>query len=371
MRNKIKIYLNYPHDKFSKNLISLPIVQCMYDYFSNQDDIEVVDSLDNIDVFFFFAGGPSGKSKKHNKIINFLTKYGNIFPSLLAKRYFLKNITAEDILHRAIQKNKNMKIIHRLDDRYLLLCKLYGNEKTIINVQKKADITVYQSKYCQSLYENNVTGIFGPLKKLQPQKSCFIYNGTDTSIFTPLGDRFNLQGKIRICHAAATGMPRKGLALVLAMAHLLKNNSDIHFYLLGRQDTDPISGYKISQFKNITHIPFIKDREEMAKYLRSMTIFLFPSVDDCSPNVVLEAMASGLPILAEESGGVPELIVKEDGLRAGLFIDHENPIFNLKLLLENRKEFSENAISIINKYHTSKLMCENYKKLIYSLVNDA
>ncbi len=24
----------------------------MYDYFSNQDDIEVVDSLDNIDVFF-------------------------------------------------------------------------------------------------------------------------------------------------------------------------------------------------------------------------------------------------------------------------------------------------------------------------------
>ena len=100
-----------------------------------------------------------------------------------------------------------------------------------------------------------------------------------------------------------------------------------------------------------------------------MDLLLFPSIDDCSPNTVIEAMASGLPVLADASGGVPELIHKDDGLKGGLFIDKENPIFNLKIILENHASFKKNALEIVNKYHTLEIMCNNYKNLIYKLLD--
>ncbi len=368
MNKKIKIYLHYPYDKSSKELLSLPVVQCMYDYFRKQEDFEVADTTDDIDVFFFFAGGPATFSKKHLRRIQRLEKWGAYFPSLLARRYMLPNLTAEDVLAEARRKNPQMKIVHRLDDRYLYLCKLYGNEQTILNVNRIADVTVYQSKYCQTLYEDPKSGIFGQLPAIKCNNTRFIYNGVDTDIFNPDKEKVALPGKIRICHASATGMPRKGLAMVLAMAELLKNNSDIHFYLLGRQDLDPLSGHFVRRLKNVTHLPYVKERNEMAKYLRSMTLLLFPSIDDCSPNTVIEAMASGLPVLAERSGGTPEMLEKEDGLLGGLFLDHTNPIHNLKVILENHAQFSSNALEIVRKYHTSTIMCENYRDLAYSLV---
>lgn len=367
MNNKTKIYLHYIYDKNSKELLSLPVVQCMYDYFSKQEDFEVVDTTDDVDVFFFFAGGPTIISEKHLRRIQFLEKWGRYFPSLLAKRYMLPNLTAEAVLADARRKNPKMKIVHRLDDRYLYLCKLYGSEQTILNVNRLADVTIYQSKYCQTLYEEHKSSIFGPLPTIACRNTRFIYNGVDTNIFRPDGEKVDLPGKIRICHASATGMPRKGLAMVLTIAELLKNNPDIHFYLLGRQDLDPLSGHFVRRLKNVTHVPYVKSREEMAKYLRSMTLLLFPSIDDCSPNTVIEAMASGLPVLAERSGGTPEMLEKEDGLLGGLFLEHANPIHNLKVILENHSQFSANALEIVRKYHSSTIMCENYKDMIHSL----
>lgn len=368
---KIKIYLNYPYDKSGKKLIVLPVVQCLYDYFSKQNNFEVVETIDDIDIFFFFAGGALREFNRYHKfLIKNLEKFGQYIPKFLAKKYMLPNITAEQILKEAKRKNKSMKVIHRLDDRYFYLCKAYGNEKTIINVNKYADATVYQSKYCQTLYEGILPEtIFGKLQKLNCTQRYFIYNGTDTNIFSPNGDKVSLKGNINICHIAATGMPRKGLSMVLAIAEILKNNKNIHFYLIGNQNNDPLSGHFINSLENVTHLPFIDDRYEMAKYMRSMDLLLFPSIDDCSPNTVIEAMASGLPVLADASGGVPELIHKDDGLKGGLFIDKENPIFNLKIILENHASFKKNALEIVNKYHTLEIMCNNYKNLIYKLLD--
>ena len=271
---KIKIYLNYPYDKSGKKLIVLPVVQCLYDYFSKQNNFEVVETIDDIDIFFFFAGGPLREFNRYHKfLIKNLEKFGQYIPKFLAKKYMLPNITAEQILKEAKRKNKSMKVIHRLDDRYFYLCKAYGNEKTIINVNKYADATVYQSKYCQTLYEGILPEtIFGKLQKLNCTQRYFIYNGTDTNIFSPNGDKVSLKGNINICHIAATGMPRKGLSMVLAIAEILKNNKNIHFYLIGNQNNDPLSGHFINSFENVTHLHFIDDRYEMAKYMRSMDL---------------------------------------------------------------------------------------------------
>lgn len=51
-----------------------------------------------------------------------------------------------------------------------------------------------------------------------------------------------------------------------------------------------------------------RDREELCQYYRSADLFILPSVSEGMPNVVLEAMSMGLPVLMTPCGGSNELI---------------------------------------------------------------
>ena len=60
------------------------------------------------------------------------------------------------------------------------------------------------------------------------------------------------------------------------------------------------------------------DREGLKQHLREATLLALPSLEDNCPMVVLEAMAAGVPVVAANVGGVPDLI--EEG-KTGLFCD--------------------------------------------------
>jgi glycosyltransferase involved in cell wall biosynthesis len=51
-----------------------------------------------------------------------------------------------------------------------------------------------------------------------------------------------------------------------------------------------------------------KDKEEVKKYYQSADIFVLPSLSEGMPNVVLEAMACGLPIIMTPCEGSKELV---------------------------------------------------------------
>lgn len=50
------------------------------------------------------------------------------------------------------------------------------------------------------------------------------------------------------------------------------------------------------------------DREDIPDLLRCMDVFLLPSLGEGISNTILEAMASGLPVIATATGGNPELV---------------------------------------------------------------
>ena len=53
---------------------------------------------------------------------------------------------------------------------------------------------------------------------------------------------------------------------------------------------------------------------KVAPFYAMAEVFVLPSLSEGSPNVLLEAMAAGLPIVATEVGGIPEIAA--DGVNA-------------------------------------------------------
>ncbi len=68
-------------------------------------------------------------------------------------------------------------------------------------------------------------------------------------------------------------------------------------------------------------IEFLGHRDDVNLLLRRSTLFAFPSLMEAFPNGVMEAMAVGLPVVASNVGGIPELV--DDG-RNGLLVQPGN-----------------------------------------------
>jgi glycosyltransferase involved in cell wall biosynthesis len=362
--------------------VGLSFPQVLHDHISSREDAISVREGEPFDILLVTNGGSHFKNVPQTRWQRLMALIGNS-PSILYglgylgfwkkigvyQRLSIRNIAYEQRVERLMSQNPGSKMVHRLDDRYQLLCKCYGFDQSVLHMNKQfASATVYQSHYCQQVWEQGTDSIFGPLTPLQPVNPVLIANGVDRSVFSAEGRRLQLAGKIKILHVAATGMPRKGLRRVLEIAELLSANPDIHFYLVGRQTEDPICGRDIGKFRNVTHLGFTHHREELAAIYRACDILLFPSVKDCSPNVVLEAMSCGLPVVAEDSGGTPELIIKKD-LQAGALIQPQNPILALKTIIDHLDTFKQLAMEIVKRYHSSDIMGENYVSLFKEIHN--
>ena len=54
--------------------------------------------------------------------------------------------------------------------------------------------------------------------------------------------------------------------------------------------------------------------EERSRFMRDVDVFVHPSLTEGTPNVVVEAMAHGLPVVATAVGGVPDFVDEEVGV---------------------------------------------------------
>jgi len=62
---------------------------------------------------------------------------------------------------------------------------------------------------------------------------------------------------------------------------------------------------------------------DLVPFYTMATLVVLPSHSEGSPNVLLEAMAAGLPIIATDVGGVPEIVANE---KQALLVEKQNPL---------------------------------------------
>ncbi|MEJ8801768.1 glycosyltransferase family 4 protein [Pontibacter sp. H249] len=83
---------------------------------------------------------------------------------------------------------------------------------------------------------------------------------------------------------------------------------NFEFYFIG-----PIPEEKQLKQNNIKYLGLIKDEQEIKTLLRSVDVLVCPSYSEGMPTVILEAMASGLAIIASDVGAVGTMVSSENG----------------------------------------------------------
>ena len=110
---------------------------------------------------------------------------------------------------------------------------------------------------------------------------------------------------------------KKGYRYALDSIALLKSKGfNVHYTIIGSSIPIESIAFQLEQLKIKDQVSFIGQlsQKEIISILQTQNILLLPSVEEGIANVVLEAMAVGLPVISSNCGGMSEVVKpKETG----------------------------------------------------------
>lgn len=141
-------------------------------------------------------------------------------------------------------------------------------------------------------------------------KVVVIRNGIDLGRFQPRGrsreNWLRIAPGRRAIGFAGRLVPEKGLEYLLqAMERVATEFPEALLLVAGDGELRPSLAHA---HRDSEHVGFLGHVEEMDGFYRALDIFVLPSLWEGLPNAVIEAMASGLPVVATDVGGTGELI---------------------------------------------------------------
>lgn len=157
----------------------------------------------------------------------------------------------------------------------------------------------------------NSAGLEVLAKEVAPDQSfTIIENGVDVRRFTP--DQEKRPGsEFIITPGASRVTERKGLNyLIEAIGILIPKYPNIHLKVMGDGSARPALEALVREKGLEEKVTFLGriPREATAPYYQEASLFVLPSLNEGMSNAMLEALASGLPIIATPTGGTAELV---------------------------------------------------------------
>ena len=291
-----------------------------------------------------------------------------------------------DVILRLLKSNKNMvTTVHTIIEGHKQGILASGLDFNQMEASERFTLELYPMlKLIQTLYlkrSRTIIAVSNWMKGLLEQNYGIkdvnmIHNGIDPIQFYP--------GKKDALERLETDKPvvlfsgrfiaLKGInILVKAIRKVICETKDVHFAFAGPEANEKW----VRMFKNegisehcYSFLGYIPHAQMPEIYSRSM-IFVLPSLIESFPFCILEAMSSGVAVIASNVGGIPEII--EDGVD-GLLVPPGNPEILAKKLLfllnnENeRKKISKNAREKILEKFTSEIMTNKTEKIYEEIV---
>lgn len=207
--------------------------------------------------------------------------------------------------------------------------------------------------------------------KLPPQKVVLIYNGVDVNLFTP--SEKETQSKESLCIGTCAQLAsHKGWPDFLRVIYLCKKKlPKLKCIIVG---DGPMRREVLKRAKSIgifDTIDWVGFQKDVIPFLKKMDVFLMTSWSEGLPVATIEAMATGLPVVATSVGGVPELVIHEE---TGYLGPPNNPEVIAKYVLvllknkELRTKFGKLGRERVKKDFLIQRMVSEYEKVYFNSV---
>ena len=175
---------------------------------------------------------------------------------------------------------------------------------------------------------------------VSPEKLHVIHHGIDTQHFRPAVERSFSRDRFEIIHV---GSYRRNFEDLVQVCSALRDDPTMHFTIIASKSVI----HNIPRLPNLTAMSGVTD-DALLKAYQDSDCLLMTAEAATANNAVLEAIACGLPVVAQEVGGIPEYTGKacaflhEPGDISGI-------VASLKTLQSNRKTRHQMGVNARNR----------------------
>ncbi|MBL7813566.1 MAG: glycosyltransferase [Saprospiraceae bacterium] len=187
------------------------------------------------------------------------------------------------------------------------------------------------------------------IRQLKNANYLVLPNVVDTTIFTPANKKNDMQSKKKFTFLHISGLHDsiKNISGILrSIARLSLVRQDFFFQFIGDLEECP-PYYDLARKLNIldnfvrfsNEIPY----SEVAKKMQEVDCFVLFSHVEGLPCVILEAMSTGLPVIATETGGIADWVTPETGILLDIG-DEEGLVRAMNEMVDNRDKYDPSVI---------------------------
>lgn len=306
-------------------------VRTLHNMISECNDFEIVKNIhSDYDILFMndLGMGPANGSRTLSINIIKKIKYGN-----------KKDKNRKKIVVRVVNIKRHA---YKFGPRSYLLSML--KDWNTIKLSNIADFVIFQSEYQKSFFKK-----YG----YRGMHNIVIHNGADERFWSDQERPEIDKGRIRIVSATAAYRKSKRHDLIARFSEI----PDIEMIHLGRWPEDV-------EKKNVI-MKGVLDLYKMKEIYSKAHYFLHPAEKDPCPNVIFEAILSGMPIIYNPKRGSSEEIVKENGLP----LNEQNLYETFKNAMDNYYIYTR-SVKQTKQYYSIRRAADLYMNIFKDIAKE-
>jgi glycosyltransferase involved in cell wall biosynthesis len=204
---------------------------------------------------------------------------------------------------------------------------------------------------------------------LPGKKLLTVENGIDLDPYLAVPAR-HPRDEVVFGFAGRMAIEKNHRVLIEAFSLVRRKHGNVRLRLLGGGDLEPKLKEQVRNLGLNDVVEFCGFRHDVAGFLGGLDVYVLPSDFEALPLSLLEAIASGLPVVATAVGGVPGIVNNTD---SGSLCPPDNAdalraAMESAITSSDRREQGERARQLVAERYSAKRMAHDYEQLYLGLL---
>jgi len=214
---------------------------------------------------------------------------------------------------------------------------------------------------------NQMRDYVASVLRVDAEDFAIVYNGTDPRRFYPPVYRdVTVKEPLELVYVGRLIGSKRIDLLLDAAATMIADGYKLRLRIVGGGMLANELQVSIDANGLASNVELLGERDDVPDLLRTAHVFVLPSDSEGLPCSIIEAMATGLPIIASDVGGNGELV--ESGGNGYLFsrgslAELVDAIVKLYENVEQRARFGKQSLDLVEEKFTARIMAKNYVQL--------